>query len=259
MNQAAGGDARQCFAYDAAMEWQFVPWLLATLTVMLGAVLQAATGLGAGLIVVPLLALIRLDLVPGPVIFASLALSFTMTVRGRSQIYGVHLGTVLGGLLIGTLAMGVVLALIPLTGLGLIFGVLILLAVAISIKAPQFHPTPGWAFGAGMLAGAMGTAAGIGAPVLALLYQQLSGPRLRATLAFLYALSSVVVLGVLHHLGRFGTRELLLGLALVPGFVLGYLVSPGLAQFIDRGYARTAVLWISALSALLLIGRSLSG
>ena len=136
----------------------------------------------------------------------------------------------------------------------IVFG---LLAVVISIKTPRFHLTSGRVLGAGMLAGAMGTAAGIGAPVLALLYQQLSGPRLRATLAFLYAASSVVVLGVLHLLGRFGTGELLLGLALVPGFVLGYLVSPGLAQYIDRGYARPAVLWVSTLSALLLIGRSL--
>ena len=39
-----------------------------------GSVLQAATGLGAGLIVVPLLALISLEFVPGPVILAVLAL-----------------------------------------------------------------------------------------------------------------------------------------------------------------------------------------
>ncbi|MGH8593728.1 MAG: sulfite exporter TauE/SafE family protein, partial [Gammaproteobacteria bacterium] len=54
--------------------------------ITLGAVLQASTGLGAGLIIVPLLGLISLELVPGPLIFASLALSFLMAYRGRNSI-----------------------------------------------------------------------------------------------------------------------------------------------------------------------------
>ena len=45
--------------------------LLATLAISLGAALQASTGLGAGMVSFPLLALISLDLVPGPLIFAS--------------------------------------------------------------------------------------------------------------------------------------------------------------------------------------------
>jgi len=238
------------------MEWTIVSWLLATLTVALGAVVQAATGLGAGLLVVPLLALIHLQLVPGPVIFASLALSVTMTLQGRAHIERAYLGTVLSGLLLGTLVTGGFLSVLPLASLGMVFGLLILLAVVLSARRPQFHLSTPRVLGAGMLAGAMGTAAGIGAPVLALLYQQLAGPSLRATLALLYALSSVVVLIVLHILGRFGAGEAYAGLALVPGYVAGFLLAPRLAHYIDRGHARPAVLWISSLSALWLIAHS---
>ena len=65
----------------------------AGLVIALGSTLQASTGLGAGLIVVPLLALFHLEFVPGPVIFASLGLSLLMTLVGRNAIKWVHLHT----------------------------------------------------------------------------------------------------------------------------------------------------------------------
>jgi len=75
-----------------------------TLAITTGAVLQASTGLGAGLVVVPLLALISLDLVPGPVILASMALSSLMTYAGRRHVIWSHLDKVLWGLAAGMLA-----------------------------------------------------------------------------------------------------------------------------------------------------------
>ncbi|WP_421869672.1 sulfite exporter TauE/SafE family protein [Motiliproteus sp.] len=239
------------------MEWTLSHFAIATLSVASGALLQAATGLGAGLIVVPLLAMLSLSLVPGPMIFASLALSTTMAIAGRQQIDFEGFEPLLGGLLLGTVVAAATVAKLPLEKLGLLFGVMILLAVGLSLRQPRFNFSVGGCFGAGLLSGVMGTAAGIGAPVLALLYQHHSGPTLRATLALLYCLSSLMMLALLHWAGRFGQAELISGLTLVPGFVIGYLISPRLAGFIDQGYARPAVLILSSLSALLLIGRSL--
>ncbi len=65
-----------------------IEWLgifAANTVLALGSVLQAATGLGAGLVVVPLLALISLDFVPGPVILAALTLAWLMAWRGRTE------------------------------------------------------------------------------------------------------------------------------------------------------------------------------
>ena len=69
------------------MEFTFSTFIASALAITLG-VLQASTGLGAGLIVVPLLALISFELVPGPVIFASVILSSLMTYAGRHHISG---------------------------------------------------------------------------------------------------------------------------------------------------------------------------
>lgn len=239
------------------MEWTATGLLLTNGIVVLGALLQAATGLGAGLIVVPLLAMVSLHLVPGPTIFASLALSTVMAYRGRAHIRYVNLHLLLIGICLGTVVAALMVSRLPLETLGLVFGVFILAAVAISVREPAISHAPAGMLGAGTLSGIMGTAAGIGAPVLALLYQHQGGPTIRATLALLYLCSSVVMLIALHLAGRFGQAEALSGLLLVPGFVMGYLMSLRIVHIIDRGHARSAVVVISTLSALVLIWRSL--
>ena len=93
--------------------------------------------------------------------------------------------------------------------------------------------------------------------MLALLYQHQTSPVLRATLGLLYLVSSIIMLSLLHLAGRFGINELILGLVLMPGMIVGYLVAGYLSPCIDRGYSRIAVLLISSISAGLLILRSI--
>lgn len=230
--------------------------LAATAAITLGAVVQAATGLGGGLLVVPLLALIRLDLVPGPVIFASLALSGLMAWGGRRHIRTDGVAPLLAGILAGLAAGAVTIRLVPLERAGMLFGLLVLIAVAVSWAGVRVPRRAAPLAAAGAAAGYMGTTAGMGAPVLALTYQDEHGPALRATLAFLYVVSSVLMLAALHLAGRFGAHHAALGLLLVPGFVLGWFIAAPLARRLDRGHTRAAVLVISAASALLLIARS---
>jgi uncharacterized membrane protein YfcA len=111
--------------------------------------------------------------------------------------------------------------------------------------------------GAGVSSGFMGAISGIGAPILALLYQHEKPRVLRATLGFIFFVSSIAILVCLHFAGRFGWTEAGLGLALVPGYLLGFLVAPPIARAMDRANSRFAVLVISSLSAIVLITRSL--
>ena len=228
-----------------------------TLAITTGAVLQASTGLGAGLVVVPLLALISFDLVPGPVIFASLALSSVMAYAGRRHIAWSHLDKVLWGLSVGMLAGILGLSFLPPSRIGLVFGALILLATVVSVLGVAVRPTSRSALAAGLLSGFMGTVAAIGAPVLALLYQYEEPKALRGTLALLYLVSSIGMLVLLHVAGRFNWHDAMLGGYLIPGFVLGYLLSGPVARVLDRGYSRAAVLIISSVSGLALILKSL--
>lgn len=241
------------------MTWTLANFALATAIVTSGALLQAASGLGAGLIIVPLLsALLSTDLVPGPTIFGSLALSAVMAVRGRPHIDFTMTRTLLAGIFAGTIVAAWFIANVPTDSLGLVFGVGILIAVALTMRAPRFSFSARGTFAAGTIASLLGVSVGVGAPVLALIYQHFPGPVLRATLAYIYFVSAVIALVFLHLAGRFGSQELVSGSYLIPGFVLGYFLSPQLANFVDKGYARPLVLVISVTSACFLIWRSMS-
>ena len=239
------------------MEWNLLNFFLATLFVSLGALLQAVTGLGAGLIIVPLLALISVELIPGPMIFGSVILSALMAFFGRKNIDFSNIVVVLSGVLVGTIAAASFISMLTLDKLGLVFGLFILFAVLMSVHNPRFSLSSKGFATAGALSGFMGTSAGVGAPVLAMLYQNHTGSSIRATLAFLYLISSIMMMLFLSFAGRFGESEIVSGLFLMPGFVLGYFVSLKLVKFFDKTYARIAVLGLSSLSAGLLIWRSI--
>lgn len=224
--------------------------------IVLGATLQAATGLGAGLVMVPLLALIDPLFVPGPAIFASMALTALMSYRGRHEYRIAPLNTIVFGMIVGALAAASVLPVIQTDHAGVVIGVLILLAVAVSVRGFRVASTRRNQWLAGGLAGFSGTVAAIGAPILALLYQDEPGARVRAILAYLYLTGSCAALVVLFATGNFRAVHMLLGACLVPAFLVGYAASARLAAFLDRGHTRTAILIISASSALILIGRS---
>jgi uncharacterized membrane protein YfcA len=228
----------------------------ANLAVMLGAILQASTGLGAGLIIVPLIALVSLEFVPGPLVLASMALSGLMAYLGRRDIDARGLPLLLSLLFVGVVLGALSISAIPPHRAGIAFGALVLVAVAVSASMPRVERSVPVVAGAGILSGFMGAISGIGAPVLALIYQHERPRALRATLGFIFFVSSIAILVCLHFAGRFGAAELRLGLWLVPGYVLGFLVAPPIARALDRGNSRLAVLVISTLSALVLILRS---
>lgn len=230
----------------------------ANIAVMLGAILQASTGLGAGLIIVPLLALVSLVFVPGPLVLASMALSGLMAYQGRREIDARGLPLLMGFLFVGIVLGALSIAAIPVHRAGVAFGVLVLIAVAVSAAMPRLARTFPVVASAGMMSGFMGAISGIGAPILALLYQHEPPRVLRATLGFIFFLSSIAILICLHFAGRFGWEEAVLGLWLVPGYIVGFLAAPPIARAMDRSNSRFAVLIISSLSAIVLIARSLS-
>jgi uncharacterized membrane protein YfcA len=228
-----------------------------TASVVLGSIVQVLTGVGGGFIVIPLLAIIDLSLVPAPVIFASLALSGVMAVRERAAIDWVHLPLILTGMLPGAVLGAYLITRLPLDKLGIVFGVVILIAIVITAVGKPLPPKPSSSLAAGAVAGVMGASSGIGAPLVALLYQHETGARLRSTLAILYVTASVLILLVLAGFNRFSGKEMVAGLYLMPGYLLGYLLARRFTITIDKGKTRLAVLAVSAAAAIALVIRSL--
>jgi len=120
--------------------------------------------------------------------------------------------------------------------------IVILLAIALTISGLDIPLNRRTALTAGMISGAMGASTGIGAPVLAILFQHASGPMVRSTLALIYTVASLMILAVLALFGRFGPAEAGTGMLLMPGFLAGYWVANRLRHRLDGGATRPAVL-----------------
>jgi len=227
------------------------------LAVALGAIVQGISGIGGGFIIVPLLAMIDVSFLPGPLVFGSLSISVVMAWRERSHIDYRNTGIILAAIIPGSLVGAWLMAGVASSQLGLLFGGVILGAVLISLLGVHFPLNRISGTLSGLLTGAMGASTGIGAPMLAILYQRVAGPTVRSTLAFLYTIASVFILAALMAFDRFGLDQVGYGLLLVPGFIVGYLLSRPLALYFDHGATRYVVLGVSAAAASSLIVNSL--
>ena len=231
--------------------------LLANIAIAFGSVVQGISGVGGGFIMVPLLALIDMSLLPGPFIFASLSLSSLMAWRERSAIDFTNTGAFLIAIVPGALMGAWLVSKVAPDNLGIVFGGVLLFAVAISAAGVHLPLNRYTATISGITAGAMGASSGIGAPVVAVLYQRESGPRVRSTLAYIYTIASVLILIALAIFDRFSWQDAQAGLQLVPGFLFGYICSRPLALHFDHGATRYIVLTVSGLAAVILLVNSI--
>jgi uncharacterized membrane protein YfcA len=230
-------------------------FVAATLIMAVGSAFQAAVGLGLALLVAPFLALIDTRFIPGPMLFAGIALTVATAWRDRDAIDWGPLSLSLVGLTVGTGVGGIALKLVARAYLPKLFGALILLAVLASVAAPKFAATPRALFAGSTVSGIMGTMAGVHGPAIALVLQNRGPAQVRATLGAFFAIGYIMAVVWLAVLGLFGGYQLVLGVVLLPGVGIGYLVAPAISKFIDNAVSRIAILTVSAASAVALLLR----
>jgi hypothetical protein len=135
----------------------------------------------------------------------------------------------------------------------LISGFLVLIAVVITAKGFSI-PTTRVNLGiAGLVSGIMGTLAAIGGPPIALVYQNESGARIRTSLSGFFIAGGVISIVTLSLAGRFGIHEVMLGLTLLPGTLIGFLGSSRVLPWLDGKYTKKAVLLVATVSASVVI------
>lgn len=232
-------------------------WALVVAATMAGACVQGSIGFGLGLLAAPVLALVDHRFVPGPLIAAGVLLTVGVLHREREALRFGVIRWAMVGRVFGSGAGAAAVAAVSERALGVLFGLLILAAVALSVAGRQVLPTARTLLGAGVLSGFMGTAVSVGGPPLALVYQRERGPELRATMAAFMVFGALISLAMLALFGEFGAQELRLSGLLVPGIIVGFLASRAFAPVVDRGWVRPAVLAFSAASALALLLESL--
>jgi uncharacterized protein len=227
----------------------------AALAVFLGALVQSATGFGLGLLAAPLLSLLDPAVMPGGLLIVTATLPVLSMLNERRYIDWHGFGWAIAGRAIGTVGGIWVLAHLPLRGLQVGVGLMVLAVVLVSVRKVRARTSRVTLVAAGVVSGVTGTATAIGGPPVALAYQEAAGPRIRATLAAFFFAGTVLSLTSLVLAGQLHRHAVVGGLELIPFMVAGFALSGPLRHYLDKGRIRTAVLTLAAASAVVLVVR----
>jgi uncharacterized membrane protein YfcA len=240
----------------ADLSWQVV--VLIGLVAVAGAFVQAVVGLGIGLLTAPVVALVAPSLVPVLPLWLALLISGLMLAGEHSHVdwhaVGWSLparipGTVLGAWLVGSFTE---------SQIGVALAVMVLIAVALTIRTVVVPLNPASLATAGFIAGASGTATSIGGPPIALLFQRERPEVVRATLSVFFFVGVLISLGGLANSGSLDRTPSELALVFAPGVVVGFLVGSATRDRIDQVTFRRGVLVVCTVSAVALLLRSLA-
>lgn len=231
--------------------------LLANLVLVAGACLQGVAGYGIGTLSAPLVFLISPLFLPGPMIVNAVLLNVLMLVRNRASLSFRPVRYAIGGNVVGTILAGFTLLLLSARGFDLAFGVLILLAVGLSVAGLKPGLSDRNSIIAGGASGYMGTITAVGGPPMGLIYQNEAGPRVRANLAAFFLFASLASVLVLIPTGLLGLRELKLVAVTFPGVLIGFWLSGFLVNRLPFNAMRPVILGIAALAGVAAIVRGI--
>lgn len=243
-------------AFIQAMDWQWGQWLLMSLLIMLASCLQGVGGIGFAMVSAPIGALLYQQLMPGPLIVLAGVLALLTVLREREHVVWNVLPSALLGRALGTVIAGLFFAGLSAALLGIVFAVMILLAVLLTATRWSVRSNrTSWAI-AGTVSGIMGTLTSAGAPPLVMVAQGMKPPQMRATMSMVFLVGTVMALAALMALGRFTMSQLVLSLLLMPAMWLGFTLSTPLVSRCSAVVMRRLLLGLTSLSALILLVQS---
>jgi uncharacterized membrane protein YfcA len=234
-----------------------VTFVVIALAILVGALVQGAVGFGFALVAAPIMSATSPDLVPGTVIVVGIVLSLLMLDRERPAVDLRGMRWLLAGVVPGTAAGSVLLASVSTRTLQVLVAISVLSAVLVSLARPIIQAGPHVLLSAGVVSGIFGTTSSIAGPPVALVYADRPGATLRATLAIFFLISGALSFAGAAAAGAVDGGALVWAVALVPPLVVGFLLSAPFARRVDGGAVRAAVLVVSGIAAVVLLGRAL--
>jgi len=231
---------------------------LALLIVTCGITLQGLVGIGFGLVAAPLLYLINPAYVPAPILISGFLLSVLLVIGERNQVNWKRVLTASAFRLPGAYFGTLLLLMLPQSSLGILFGLTLLFAIAVSWRAYTIQATTFNLATGGFFSGLIGTATSVGGPPMALVYQQLDRLTVRNELAAFFLIGTPVSILMLFSQGAISNESLDLSLKIIPATLLGWFLARKLNKRISQGPVKSVLLFISFLSAVLILVQSLT-
>ncbi|MGW0787964.1 TSUP family transporter [Streptomyces sp. NPDC002911] len=226
---------------------------LLCVTVGVGALLQVSIGFGLGMIAAPVFSLVDPELAPVAVLLLAGGVTATALVRerGRADLRGC--GWALVGRVPGVLAGTLLVVALPTRYLALLIAGVVLTGVAVSTAGYVPRQRRSAVVLAGMASGLMGTATSIGGPPMAMVWQRLRGPELRATMSAFFLAGSLMSLVALTAAGTVGAHALQGAVLLTPAAAAGVLLARPLTRRLDVRRTRTAATALAVAGASVLV------
>jgi uncharacterized membrane protein YfcA len=229
--------------------------LMVSLLVIGASIVQAALGMGYGLLAAPFLMLIEPAYVPGPTILIGMISSSLGAWSERQHIIWPEVAFASLGRLSGVIVAVILLAFIATTGqFRLVFGLLVGLAVMLTVCGWKMRHNKFSLLGMGWMSGCMGTITGVGAPPLALIYHDRPAVQARPTLAAFFCIGCALSVGGLAISGWLGGREVALAISLLPAMAIGTWLGRKWSGQSNQRY-RQALLALAGIASIVLIAQ----
>ncbi|WP_404348075.1 sulfite exporter TauE/SafE family protein [Phycicoccus jejuensis] len=226
------------------------------LSVLAGALVQSVVGFGMSVVAAPLVVLLAPDLMPVALLLPSITLPVLQLSHGVRDLARGPLALALVARAVLTPAGVAVAAWFSPRAIAALVGALILVTVALSVRAVDLRPTRANTLVAGAVSGVSGTAAAIGGPFLALVLQHERPERVRSTLAAFFLVGSGMAVAGLALGGEVHRDQVLAGLALIPFALVGYALAVPVRRRVDPERFRRLVLGFCVVAGLVVIARA---
>lgn len=233
-----------------------IEFVIVALALCIGAIVQGSLGFGMVLVSFPVLVITEPELLPQTTLIVALPMVLSLAWRHRGGAVWRDVGLVTLGRIPGIGFAIVILSVASARAIGLMAGVTVLAAVALSFWAPAVPKTKPNLIFAGVISALFGTSVSIGGPPLALLFQHEAGPRLRSTMTSIMLLGGPLSLTILALTGKVDATDFRTGLALAPFSVIGSYSSRWVIPYVDDRL-RPIILTICAFGAMVAIVRLL--
>lgn len=227
--------------------------------VAVGSFVQATIGLGLGMLGAPLIALIEPSLVPTLLLMLAVPVSSGVLWVERHHINYRVIAWALPARIPGTVLGVWLTTAFSDRGLGVVVGLMVLVAVWLTFHTVEVHQTPITLIGAGLAAGTAGTAAAIGGPPMAIVMAHRPPREVRGTLSMFFVVGSVMSVLLFWVEGELPRASVALSLTYLPVVALMFWAGHRAHTRIPSETFRRAVLLLCAGSATVLLVRSLLG
>ena len=226
--------------------------------VLLGALVQSVVGLGLGLLVAPMAAIVNTAWVPVLPLWLALLVAAVMMRGEWRRIDWRVLAWMVPARIPGTV-IGVWLVVhFTEPQLEIAIAVMVLVGVLVSVRTTDVPINPATMLAAGVTSGATGTATSVGGPPIALLLQHREAAQMRSTMSVFFFVGAIISLIGLAFAGEVSAEASTVALLLAPFVVGGFWIGSRIRDRLPQERLRGAVLATCVVAALALMFRAVS-